>query len=194
MLCKYGVYLFVCFLYLVKCDELIKRSANGLDALSNRLKNRFCKSDFTIRFKVLPFFVPNHLSFILSIKINPIPIDKVISNDRSPLFKTISLHGIDIELLQIYKGFYNESREYNYYTKLYSQSVRPPEGEEAGGEDQQCTTKTYISSLIVNQVYVLIGNFNEGRLFFSNCDYLRRLDLMRSKDLNLLRSGISCTK
>lgn len=116
----------------------------------------------------------------------------MISNDQSPLFKNINLHSIDIELLQIYKGFYNESdptNEYNYFTKLYSQSSRPLDGQEAGEEDQ---CKSYINSLTVSQVYILIGNFNEGRLYFARCDYLRRLDLMRSKDLNLLRSGISC--
>lgn len=122
----------------------------------------------------------------------------MITNEQSPLFKNINLHSIDIELLQIYKGFYNESdpaNEYNYFTKLYSQSSRPVDGQDTGEADEsQCMTKNYINSLIVNQVYILIGNFNEGRLYLASCDYLRRLDLMRSKDLNLLRSGISCKK
>ena len=136
----------------------------------------------------------NRLDELTIFELKLISIAKVISNDRSPLFKTINLHSIEIELLQIYKGFYNESDlEYNYFTKLYSQSVRPPEEGEAGEEDH-CTTKSYVNSLIVNQVYILMGNFNEGRLYFTNCDYLRRLDLMRSKDLDLLRSGINCKK
>ena len=52
MLCKYDFYLFVGLLYVVKCDELNRKPNNSLDAPSNQLKNRFCKSDFSIRFKV----------------------------------------------------------------------------------------------------------------------------------------------
>lgn len=52
MLGKYDFCLFVCFLCIANCDESNKKPNSGLDALSNQLKNRFCKNDFTIRFKV----------------------------------------------------------------------------------------------------------------------------------------------
>lgn len=42
---------FVFLIYIVKC-ELINKSTNDLDTLSNRLKNRFCKNEFAIKFKV----------------------------------------------------------------------------------------------------------------------------------------------
>lgn len=98
--------------------------------------------------------------------------------------------------MQIYKGFYNESNlEYNYLTKLYSQSYKLSGLDDTKKDEEfedHCNDKIYINSLVVNQVYILFGNFNEGRLFLRRCDYLKRLDLMRSKDLSLLRNGINC--
>lgn len=117
---------------------------------------------------------------------------QVLTNDKNSLFKNLNLFSIEIELLQIYKGIYNESTmEFNYLTKLYTQTSESTTANE-DERDDQCINKNQINSLDINQVYILIGNFNEGRLWLRDCDYLRRLDLMRSKDLIRLRNGIDC--
>ena len=102
-----------------------------------------------------------------------------------------NLFSIDIELLSIYKGLYNETN--NYFTKLYSQNLtKESNGDEPSKEEDNCLIKNTINSLQINQHYVLIGNFNEGRLFLKECDYLKRVDLMRNRDLIMLRNEINC--
>lgn len=109
-----------------------------------------------------------------------------MTNDKDSIYKNLNLYGIDIEILHIFKGLYNESNEFNYMTKLFfAQSNK---------DEDQCMHPNNLGSLAVNQIYFLIGNFSEGRLFLKTCDYLRRTDQMRTKDLKILRKGIDCKK
>lgn len=90
----------------------------------------------------------------------------------------------DIELIRVFKGLHQQADlKHNPLTKLFSLS---------SGHTVGCDRQRTLETLQVGHSYVHFGNFNEGRLFLTGCDFLLLVTHLRRTDRQLLNEGIIC--
>lgn len=105
-----------------------------------------------------------------------------------------SLTVADIEVQKVFKGMHSSKRQlkHNTITKLISGNGKRLTSIDSTHSERGCDGDRSLHSLQIGHPYVLIGNFNEGRLFVNGCEYLQMVMHMRIKEHQSLQHGITC--